>query len=82
MKQRGGNTFSKLRSTWPRALSRGVLVLRDEGKLNDENGSDIRMPVPKAAGADETMTNGIGYNARLERCMVGYAERCILTGYE
>lgn len=36
--------------------------------------SDLRMPVPKPAGADETMTNGFGYNARLERCMVGYAE--------
>lgn len=71
-----------LRSKWPRAFSRGVPVLQDEGKVNDENGSDIRMPVPKPAGADETMTNGIGYNARLERCMVGYAERCILTGYE
>lgn len=48
----------------------------------DENGSDIRMPVPKPAGADETMTNGIGYNARLERCMVGYTERSILTRYK
>jgi hypothetical protein len=71
MKQRGGNTFSMLRSKWPRAFSRGVPVLQDEGKVNDENGSDIRMPVPKPAGADETMTNGIGYNARLERRMVG-----------
>jgi len=82
MKQREGNTFSMLRSRWPRALSRGVPVLQDEGKVNDKNGSDIRMPVPKLAGAVETMTNGIGYNARLERCMVGYAERCILTNYE